>query len=149
MKTIILFTAFLFTSLSVVPQKYSGYRFELQNDYLNNKYCTGLFKSADGTILDLSDEPAKYGYLNILDWLQGRVAGLQIMTYKNGVRVPVIRGSVAQIFVDEMRVDPFFMTAFNVNDVAMIKVIKQPFAGNFGMSIGAIAIYTYRGDEDE
>lgn len=148
MKTILFIIALFSITFTAIPQKYNGYRFDFQKDYLNNKYCTGLFRSADGTIMDLSDEPAKYGYLNILDWLQGRVAGLQIVTGRNGVRIPVIRGSVAQIYMDEMRVDPFFMTAFNVNDVAMIKVIRQPFAGNFGMSIGAIAIYTYRGDEE-
>ena len=45
---------------------------------LNEQYCTGMFKTPDGTYFDLTNETSINGYINILDWLQGRVAGLQI-----------------------------------------------------------------------
>ena len=89
-------------------------------------------------------------YFNILDWLEGRVAGLQVFVSGSGVRVPVIRGSVATIFVDEMRMDALFLNSLPVNDIAMIKVIKGPFAGAVGNGGGGtIAIYTIRGDDEE
>ena len=89
-------------------------------------------------------------YFNILDWLEGRVAGLQVFVSRSGIRVPVIRGSIATIFVDEMRIDPSFLNSLSTNDIAMIKVIKGPFAGAVGNGGGGtIAIYTLKGEEEE
>ena len=118
-------------------------------ELLNERYASGLFKSAEGTIFDIENET--FGaYFNILDWLDGRVAGLQVFVSRNGVRVPVIRGSVATIFVDEMRMDASFLNSLPVNDIGMIKVIKGPFAGAVGNGGGGtIAIYTIRADDEE
>ena len=148
MKKFLIILVALLPTLPGIPQKYYGHRYDLQKEYLNNKYCTGIFKSAEGTILDLSNETPG-GYQNILDWMQGRVAGLKVVTNRNGIKIPVIRGSVAGIFIDEIPVDAFFLNSLSVFDIAMIKVIKEPFIGNIGLGIGAIAIYTYQGDEDE
>ena len=117
---------------------------------LNEEYCSGLFKMEDGVIFDLlSDNTSANSYYNILDWLNGRVAGLQVYTLRNGVRMPVIRNQRTSIYVDEIPVSADFLTALSVNDIAMIKIIKGPFAGGFNSSGGAIAIYTVRGDDDE
>jgi hypothetical protein len=118
-------------------------------ELLNDRYTSGLFKSAEGTIFDIENETVG-AYLNILDWLEGRVAGLQVFVSRNGVRVPVIRGSVATIFVDEMRMDASLLNSLPVHDIGMIKVIKGPFAGAIGNGGGGtIAIYTIKGNEDE
>jgi hypothetical protein len=62
----------------------------------------------------------------------------------------VIRGSVATIFVDEIRMDASFLNSLAVNDIGMIKVIKGPFAGAIGNGGGGtIAIYTIRGEDDD
>ena len=76
-------------------------------------------------------------------------AGLQVLVSRSGTRVPVIRGSVASIYLDEMRMDASFLNSIPVNDIAMIKVIKGPFVGAIGNGGGGvIAIYTFRGDEE-
>lgn len=119
---------------------------------LNEEYCTGLFKSADGTYFDMLNDRTATGaitYLNILDWLQGRVAGLQIYNSSTNVKIPFIRNSRASIYVDEMPVSPSFLNLLSVSDIGMIKVIKGPFAGAFGGAGGVIAIYTIRAEEDE
>jgi hypothetical protein len=119
---------------------------------LNEEYCTGLFKTNDGTYFDmLNDRTAvsANSYLNILDWLQGRVAGLQIYTSATNVRVPYIRNSRAGIYVDEILVNPSFLNMLSVSDIAMIKIIKGPFLGGFGGQGGAVAIYTIRGEDEE
>jgi len=78
------------------------------------------------------------------------VAGLQIFVTRSGIRVPVIRGSAATIFVDEMRMDPSYLNFISVNDIGMIKVIKGPFAGAIGNGGGGtIAIYTIKADDEE
>lgn len=116
---------------------------------LNNEYCSGLFSTPDGTYFDLLNDNNAVGanaFLNILDWLQGRVAGLQVYSINNN-RVAYIRNSPAAIFVDEMRMDAGFLTVLPVTDIAMIKIIKTPFAGAWGLA-PAIAIYT-KGTEDD
>lgn len=118
---------------------------------LNKEYCTGLFSTPDGTYFDLENDAEAIGansYLNVLDWLQGRVAGLQIYHTRN-LRIPIIRNQLAAVYLDEMRVDYGTLNMIPVNDIAMIKVIKTPFAGLWGAPGGAIAIYTKGGEEEE
>ena len=135
----------LFVTVSAIAQVNSG---SPVYNALNEKYTSGLFKTADGTILDVMNEPASASYFNILNWLQGRVAGLQIYSTRSGTAIPYIRGNRARIFVDEMQVDPGFLNTLPASDIAMIKVIKGPFAGSFGNS-SAIAIYRIQPEEEE
>ena len=122
-----------------------------REEQLDQKYTSGLFSSTHGTYFDLEGDPNAIGvngYFNILDWLQGRVAGLQVYTYRS-IRIPFLRNQPAAIFVDEIRVDASFLNMLPVNDIAMIKVIKGPFLGGWGGAGGAIAVYTREGDEEE
>ena len=138
-------------SLALFSQCYHGSSYTSQKEKLNEEYCSGLFKTYDGTIIDLVNEnESANSYLNVLEWLQGRVAGLQIYYTRFGTPVPFIRNSRAAIFVDEIPVDASFLNDLPVTDVAMIKIIKGPFAGAIGNGPGgAIAIYTLKSDEDD
>ena len=148
MKKSFLIPLFTFVIISSYGQSYRGASQVSQYDLLNEKYCSGLFKSTEGNIIDILNETSTVSYLNILDWLQGRVAGLQIYKSRTGVSIPYIRGSQARIFVDEMQMDPGFLTMLPVADIAIVKVIKTPFAGSFGNS-PAVAIYTIQPEEEE
>ena len=149
MKKTLLITALCTIGFSALAQVNLSRSSKSSKEILNEQYASGLFKNAEGTIINVENEHVQ-GYLNILDWLNGRVAGLQIYISRNGVRVPVIRGSAATIFVDEMRMDPSYLNVLSVNDIAMIKVIKGPFAGAIGNGGGGtIAIYTKQGDDEE
>ena len=77
------------------------------------------------------------------------MAGLQIYTTSMSIRIPFIRGNVPGIYLDEMNVSPGLLNAINVNDIAIIKIIKTPFLGGFNGGNGAIAIYTHGGEEEE
>ena len=148
MKKILLIAALFTISLATLAQTYRS-RAKSPKEILNDQYATGMFKTTDGTVFDIQNENVQ-AYFNILDWLEGRVAGLQVFVSRSGIRVPVIRGSVATIFVDEMRMDASFLNTLSVNDIAMIKVIKGPFAGAIGNGGGGtIAIYTIKGDDEE
>ena len=148
MKNILLIAALITTTIGAMAQT------RLKNpkspkELLNDKYASSLFKSTDGIIFDLENETVG-SYFNILDWLEGRVAGLQVFVSRTGIRVPVIRGSAATIFVDEMRMDASYLNFLSVNDIAMIKVIKGPFAGAIGnRGGGTIAIYTIKADDEK
>ncbi|MBI5372221.1 MAG: hypothetical protein HZA79_09390 [Sphingobacteriales bacterium] len=116
---------------------------------LNELYCSGLFKSEEGRIFDIRAVPGIAVYTNILNWLLGQVAGLQVCTSRNGVRIPLLRGQVPGIYVDEIPVTASYLEMLNSSDIGIIKVIRTPFFGGFNGGNGAIAIYTLRGDEDE
>lgn len=150
MKKILASLIVSFLSVSSFAQKYSGTA--PQNNIeqkLNNEYCSGMFKSADGQILDVASNLTTNAYFNILDWLEGRVAGVQIYKSATGVSIPLIRGTVPGIYVDEMPVSLSFLNSLPVFDIAIIKIIRTPFLGGFNGSGGAIAIYTIKADEEE
>ena len=151
MKKKIMITAVLLitASMLVLGQSYKGKNKNNYTNKLNEEYCNGMFKSSDGTIIDLLNEnQSASGYLNVLDWLQGRVPGLQVYTLRNGTKIPYIRGSRASIFVDEALVDAGYLNALPVSDIAIIKIFKTPFAGSIGNN-GAVAIYTIKPEEEE
>jgi hypothetical protein len=152
MKKLLLFALAITTTIVVFSQKRITHQKTVE-EKLNEEYCSGLFKTYDGTYFDmLNDKQATSaaGYLNILDWLQGRVAGLQIYTRRDNTPVAFIRNSRAGIYVDEIYRDPDFLNSLAVTDIAMIKIIKGPFLGGFNSPGGVIAIYTIdTGDEEE
>ncbi|WP_415327594.1 hypothetical protein [Chryseobacterium sp. MMS23-Vi53] len=113
---------------------------------LNEKLSSPLFNSANDIIFDLvNDNNSAMGSMNILQWLQGRVAGLTIES-SMGDFVPKLRGSTINIYLDEMKVEPSMVSSISTSDIAMVKVMKGFFAGGFGGGGGGgIAIYTKRG----
>jgi len=123
-----------------------------KEELLNEEYCSGLFNAQHGDYFDLLDDrvnSSALAYLNVLDWLQGRVAGLKIFTTKNNMRIPFIRNQRATVYVDEIRMDYDYLNMLPVTEIAMIKIIKGPFIGTWGGAGGAIALYTVRGEGNE
>lgn len=151
MKKMVLSFLTILAALVVFAQRYPGHTSTSREEKLNEEYCSGPFKTYDGIIIDLVDEnESAKSYSNILNWLDGRVAGLQIYYTRNGTPVPFIRYTRASLFVDEMPVDPEYLRNLPVADIAMIKIIKQPFVGAIGNGGGGvIAIYTRKGGEED
>lgn len=148
-KILVLFALSLF-SIALFAQSYKGSEENKSiQQKLNDEYCTGFFKSADGQILDVASDLSSNAYFNILDWMQGRVLGVQVYRTTSGVSVPVIRGTVPGIYIDEMPVSLSVLNSLPVFDIAIIKVIRSPFMGGFNGGGGAIAIYTKNVEEDE
>jgi hypothetical protein len=131
---------------------YRGSQVKTKEELLNDEYCSPLFNTPNADYFDLLDDrvnSSSLAYLNVLDWLQGRVAGLQIYRAHNNLRIPFIRNQRAAIFVNEIRMDYDYLNMLPVTDIAMIKIIKGPFIGAWGSAGGAIAIYTIRGDGED
>lgn len=150
MKKHLLLLLLLTTGYLAHAQMFSYKKTISREEQLNDEYCSPLFKTAHGSIFDFTDDVTAQGYSNILYWLQGRVAGLNIYTSRTGVAVPVIRNQRATVYLDEMPVQLSTVDMLSVADIAMIKIIKSPFGGNmmYG-SGGAVAIYTFRGEEED
>lgn len=118
---------------------------------LDEKYASGFFKSIDAYQFDVMNDPFAQGAQNIFNYLQGKVAGLQITT---GAGTPGLswRGGTPLLYLDEISTDPSMLSGIPVQDIAYIKVFRPPFMGPGGGSYGnggsgAIAIYTRRGND--
>ena len=121
-------------------------RVKSAKEKLNESLSTPLFQTQDETLFDfVNEDHSIQSYTNIFDWLDGRVAGLNF-TIEDGIRIPMMRGVQANIFVDEIAMDLDMIYTLPVNDIAMVKVIKGYFIGatSGGGGSGVIAIYTKR-----
>lgn len=114
---------------------------------LNEELSSGLFRSMNETVFDFVNEQqnSATGYQNILDWLVGRVPGMQVRMGNMAERIPYLRNQPVPVYLDEMPVDAAYLTGMSINDIAMVKVIRGAFYGGVQASDGAIAIYTRRG----
>ncbi|MEN9686123.1 MAG: hypothetical protein RLZZ28_1909 [Bacteroidota bacterium] len=114
---------------------------------MEEKYATGLFSGGDGFTFDLVDDPSALGVLDVLSYLQGRVAGLQISGSGSNMSMSW-RGATPDLFVNEMQSSIDVVQSISVRDIAMVKVFRPPFFGSIGGgSGGAIAIYLRKGSE--
>jgi outer membrane receptor protein involved in Fe transport len=148
-KIILLFVLVLCGIAAFSQRKYPPQR--SHEEALNDEYCTGLFHTFQAQYFDMSateNANTSAGYYNIIDWLKGRVAGLQVYSSISNVSIPYLRNQRAVIYVDEVRVGYDYLSMLPVSDIALIKVIKGPASSVFGAS-GTIAVYTFRGDDEE
>jgi hypothetical protein len=113
---------------------------------MDEKYTSGLFQGGDSYQFDLLNDPFAGSAINIFNYLQGKVAGLQVNASANPPSLQW-RGGAPQLYLDEVATDADFISSVNVNDVAYIKVFRPPFMGGFNGANGAIAIYTRRGND--
>ncbi|WP_407481677.1 hypothetical protein [Elizabethkingia meningoseptica] len=108
---------------------------------LNEKLSSGMFRSMNEQVFDLVNEnPEAQGSANVLQWLQGRAAGLTFQM-ESGNYVPYVRGGKAKLYLDETPVDAGMINNLPVSNIAMVKIIKGS-----GLLGDAVAIYTRRGD---
>lgn len=112
---------------------------------LDEKYASGLFSGGDGYQFDVANDPAAQAALSVFQYLQGRVAGLQITTGAGPTSLQW-RGGTPGLYLDESPVDANTLQNIPMTDVAYIKVFRPPFMGMGGAN-GGIAIYTKKGGD--
>jgi hypothetical protein len=125
---------------------------------LDEELSSPLFTTGNQRIIDfVNEEQNVMAYNNVFDWLEGRVAGLNFMVLSEdkrdpltkivipaGERIPMMRGGIPVIFLDEILTDVTNIHSLTVTEIAMIKVISGFFIGapGGGNGYGTIAIYT-------
>lgn len=131
-------------------------------ELFDGKYSNGLFKNNDNSIIFDGIEDDRIAHsINVLEFLNGRVGGLQIIPKSNGNYIENTyilqwRGastiqldlSNVDLFLNEMPINVSDAIAINTVDIAMIKAIPPPAFLSAGGNRAAIAIYTKHGDED-
>jgi hypothetical protein len=116
-------------------------------DVLDEKYTSGLFAGGDSRQFDLTTDPFAASATSVFQYLQGRVAGLQITD--NGADVSLSwRGSTPDLYLDEIPTQVDVVRTLSMNDIAYVKVFPPPFFGpTSGGAGGAISIYTRKGED--
>lgn len=113
---------------------------------LDEKYASGLFSGGDAYSFDLINDNMP-GALNVLSYLQGKVAGLQISGSGSQMSMSW-RGGTPSLYLNEMITNVDMIQSIPITDIAYIKVMRPPFFGSGGGGAdGAIAIYTKRGGD--
>ncbi len=114
---------------------------------LDEKYASGLFSGGDAYSFDLTTDKT-LGAFDVLTYLQGKVAGLQITG--SGQQVSLSwRGGTPSLYLNEMISNVDMVQTIAITDIAYIKVMRPPFFGAAGGGAGgAIAIYTKKGGDE-
>ena len=68
----------------------------------NEEHVSGLFRSGDERLISIIDDPSAIGFTNVLNYLQGRVAGLQIAFLGfqqacSGLAAPLLAGYLCKM----------------------------------------------------
>lgn len=116
---------------------------------MDEEYTSGLFSGGDGYTFLTEGDPFAASSMTVLNYLQGKVAGLQIVV--NGPQASLSwRGGTPTLFLNEMMSDVNMIQSIPMTDVAMVKVFRPPFFGGAGGSSGgAIAVYTKKGQASQ
>ena len=121
-------------------------RMRSRAEVMNDEYASGFFKGGDGATFIVEDDPLAQASLSVLNYLQGKVAGLMISVQGATDAQLSWRGGSPALYINEMQSDVQMIQSMPMTDVAMIKVYRPPFFGSFGGGAGgAIAVYTKKG----
>ncbi len=117
------------------------------SEKLEEQYTSALFQGGDGMVFDLLNDPVGNAYPDIFTYLQGKVAGLNIITNPGSTSLQW-RGGTPSLYLNEMPVDVDQIKSTSVADIAMVKVFRPgagvAFGGGGG---GTIVIYTKKGGD--
>ncbi|MBC7901818.1 MAG: hypothetical protein H7Y27_00275, partial [Gemmatimonadaceae bacterium] len=114
---------------------------------MDERYTSGLFSGGDARSFDVANDPFGATSFSVFQYLQGKVAGLQI-SMAGGQPSLSWRGSSPVFYLNEMQSDVSLIQNINMSEVAYIKVFGPGAAG--GMQTqggGAIAVYTKKGGD--
>jgi hypothetical protein len=127
-------------------------RQKTDKEKLEERYVSGLFTSGDAYTFDLVNDPMATAMMDIFQYLQGKVAGLQITTGNGPGGLPSLtwRGGTPTLYLNEMQVDAQQLQNTQVTDIAMVKVFRPGSGVGFGGGAGGtIAVYTKKGGDEK
>ncbi|MEI9810343.1 MAG: hypothetical protein WDO16_22095 [Bacteroidota bacterium] len=123
---------------------------------LEEEYVSGAFSGDANRTMDLTTgEDNLSAYRNILDYLQSRVAGLQIqqlpdgsgysVTYRQQASISAMGDMAMTIYLNEVPSDADVLSTIPAQDVVLVKVFSSLAAAAGNGPGGVLAIYTKKG----
>ena len=103
-----------------------------------------LYGATGGTVVDFANNPSAQSAQNLLQVLQGRVAGLTINGQPPNMSAQIRGSGSPQFILDGMKVDIDAISTIPATDVESVEIFKGAEGAIFGSSGGVIAIYTKR-----
>lgn len=119
-----------------------------RDQILDETYTSGLFSGGQAKGFDIENDVSATALTDVLTYLKGRVAGLQITGSSTpGASMSASwRGSTPAFYLNEFPVQIDQLINTSMSDIAYVKVFSPPFFGAFGGGAGgAIAVYTKKG----
>ncbi|GAB4094522.1 hypothetical protein GCM10028786_34510 [Flaviaesturariibacter terrae] len=120
-------------------------RSKTTKDKMEQKYVSALF-GGDAPAFDLVNDPFARNYANIFQYLQGKVAGLQITGGGPSTSLQWRGGSPA-IYLNEMQADVEQLASTPMSEIAYVKVFRPGESIMSGGGGGVIAVYTRKGGD--
>ena len=124
---------------------------------LESRYESGLFSSPFARTLDLTTgHPVG---INVFEYLRDLLPGINVTQDKGNYQVfdrdygRSVQGGAAggpvpmTIYLDEMEVDPIWVSSLPLSDIALVKVFNRFIGGAGNSPGGALAIYTKKGED--
>jgi hypothetical protein len=116
-----------------------------KQEKMDEEYTSGFFSGGESRSFLPEDDPYFLSSGTVLQYLQGRVAGMQV-SIDGGTPTVTWRGATTVLFMNEMETEAEVIQSLPMSDVAMIKVFNPPFFGaTRGGSGGAVAVYLKKG----
>ena len=132
--------------INMLPNVTVTSKFKSKVEQYDEEYSRGLFIRDDAIVFDGLGSDQISRSISVMMFLQGKIPGLTIEKNENGQDVAKWRTEVAEIYVDEFRMDSTDHTFISPTEIAMIKVYRPPAQlSGFSGGAGAIAIYTKKG----
>lgn len=132
--------------INMLPNVTVTSKFKSKVEQYDEEYSRGLFIRDDAIVFDGLGSDQISRSISVMMFLQGKIPGLTIEKNENGQDVAKWRNEVAEIYVDEFRMDSTDHTFISPTEIAMIKVYRPPAQlSGFSGGAGAIAIYTKKG----
>lgn len=114
---------------------------------MESTYVSGMFAGDSRGKFDLVNDPMANSYTSIFQYLQGKVAGLQI-NMNGGTPTLTWRGGSPSLYLNEMKTDADMLSSTPVSDIAYVKVFSPGDGGGFLLGgSGSIAVYTRKGGD--
>lgn len=115
-------------------------------DKMDERYASGMF-SGDAQKFDVANDPFAASSMSVFQYLQGKVAGLQINASQNPPSL-TWRGGSPTLYLNEMQTDASQLSNTPMTDIAYIKIFRPGESGVISSSGGgAIVVYTKKGGD--
>jgi hypothetical protein len=116
---------------------------------LDKKYASGIFTGEAAAAFDMSTFQNASHRIDIYDFLDGKVPGLQFSSTEGGTiaRVAEYRNGKASFYLNGNYINAREVENIEMSTIAYVKVFSPPAISGPNGSGGAIAIYTKKGDD--